>query len=214
MLYLEETFNLTPASPENLDKFIEFAQKHLVPICDSLGSRLIAAWSSYVEWFCQVTQIMEFDDMEALKAFRKKTSQNSAWGEYLAQLEDFAPVRRSRLLEPVGPVPPSVLHEAIKKSETEPLEVYGLAILQVVAGKMDQFLKTLEVSYKTLPIIASWRPVLGSPTEVIDLWARQLLPQKYEPADAISKQFFKPLREMAPKERLIQIYTLPYSPLR
>jgi hypothetical protein len=72
----------------------------------------------------------------------------------------------------------------------------------------------LEFSHKSLPIIASWRPIVGSPTEIIDLWAMPLLPEKYKQASPFEKQFFKPLREMAPMERIVQIYMLPYSPLR
>ena len=170
---------------------------------------MIAAWSSYSEWYGQVTQIMEFDDIDSLE-----TSQNSAWGEYIVGLEDFAPVRRSRLLEPLESVPPKVLHEAITKSQENRLKVYGLAILQVAAYKMDEMKKGLELSHKSLPIIASWRPVVGSPTEIIDLWAMPLLPKEYKPASPFEKKFFKPLREMAPMERLVQIYMLPYSPLR
>ncbi|MHA1457267.1 MAG: hypothetical protein ACTSR5_15030 [Promethearchaeota archaeon] len=135
-------------------------------------------------------------------------------GEYSAQLEEFAPARRSRLLESVGPVSPDVLHGAITKSQEKPLKVYGLAILQVAAGKMDEMKKGLDFSHKSLPIIACWRPLLGSPTEIIDLWAMPLLPVKYKRASPFDKQFFKPLREMAPMERIVQIYMLPYSPLR
>ena len=214
MIYLEDTFNLHPASPETLDMFIKFAKKYLVPICDDVGARLIAAWSSYSEWFGQVTQIMEFDDIDSLKSFRLNTSQNSDWGEYIVGLEDFAPVRRSRLLEPIESVPPKVLHEAITKSQEKRLKVYGLAILQVAANKMDEMKKGLELSHKSLPIIASWRPVVGCPTEIIDLWAMPLLPERYKRASPFEKQFFKPLREMAPMERIVQIYMLPYSPLR
>lgn len=213
MIYLEETFNLHPASPETLDNFIEFSKKYLVPICDHVGARLIAAWASYSEWFGQVTQIMEFDDIDSLKSFRLKTSQNSAWGEYIVGLEDFAPVRRSRLLETIESVPTKVLHEAITKSQKIPVKIYGLAIVQVAAYKMDQMKKGLELSHKSLPVIASWHPVVGSPTEIIDLWAMSLLPKEYKHTSPFEKEFFKPLREMAPKERLVQIYMLPYSPL-
>jgi hypothetical protein len=157
---------------------------------------------------------MEFDDMDSLKDFRRNSGQNADWGEYLAQLEEFASVRRSRLLEPLGPIPPEVLHEAIVKSKENRLKVYGLAILQVAADKMDEMKKGLEVSHKSLPIIASWRPIVGCPTEMIDLWAMPLLPERYKHATPFEKQFFKPLRKMAPMERLVQIYMLPYSPLR
>jgi len=214
MIYLEEKLNLTPASPETLDVFIKFAQEKLVPICERLGSRLVAAWYSDVEWFSQVTQIMEFDDMEALKSFRIKASQDPAWGEYTARLEELAPERRSRLLEPLGPVLPKILHRAIRRSQKKAFGIYSLATLEVAPNKMPKFLTALEQASKGFPIIASWRPIAGNPNEVIDVWKSALRREAYQPADDIFKDFFRQLRELAPKERLINIYTLPYSQLR
>lgn len=214
MIYLEETFNLKHASPEALDTFIEFAQKHLVPVCPGLGARLVAAWSSSEEWFNQVKQVLEFDDMEALKAFRIKSSQDKAWGEYLADLEELAPVRRSRLLEPLGPVPAEILHQTITESQESANQMYLLAILEVDTDKMSQFIEGLAEGYKNLPIIASWRPIGGSPNEVIDVWKSPPPETAYQPADDWSKDFFKRVREVAPKERVIRVIALPYSPLR
>ncbi len=219
MIYLEEKFNLIPASPVTLEEFINFAQKQLVPICERLGSRLIASWYSNTEWFSQVTQIMEFDDMEALKSFRMKASQDSAWGEYSARLEEFAPERKSRLLEPLGPVQPKVLHKAIKRSQRKPLKVYLLATLEVAPDKMSEFRTGLEEAAKVFPIIASWRPIGGSPNEVIDLWRGMDFildgyTKGYEPPVDFSRDFFTQLRQIAPKEHAELVFTLPYAQLR
>jgi len=219
MIYLEEKFNLIPASPVTLEEFVNFAQEQLVPICERLGARLIVAWYTNSEWFSQVTQIMEFDDMEALKAFRKKASQDSAWGEYAARLEEFAPERRSRLLEPLGPVQPKVLHKAIRRSQRKPLKVYLLATLEVAPDKMPEFLTGLEEASKMFPIIASWRPIGGSPNEVIYLWKGTKLIMDgftagYEPPNELLRQFFTQLRQIAPKEHAELVFTLPYSPLK
>ena len=222
MLYLEEKFNLIPASPVTLEEFVNFAQKQeFAAVCESLGARLIAGWFTNTEWYSQITQIMEFDDMEALKAFRMKASQSSAWGEYMARLEDFAPERRSRLLEPLGPVDPKVLHKAIKRSQRRPFKVYLLATLEVAPNKMPEFITGLEEASMLLPIIASWRPIGGSPNEVIDLWrsnnSLNILDEfskGYEPPNEFSKQFFTRLRQLAPKEHAELVFTLPYAQLR
>lgn len=219
MIYLEEKFNLLPASPVTLEEFVNFAQDQLVPVCERLGARIIASWYTNSEWFAQVTQIMEFDDMDALKSFRMKASQDSGWGEYAARLEEFAPERRSRLLEPLGPVEPKVLHKAMRRSQRRPLKVYLLATLEVAPDKMPEFLTGLEEASKLLPIIASWRPIGGSPNEVIDLWRGIKLitdgfTAGYEPPNDFSREFFTQLRQIAPKEHAELVFTLPYAQLR
>jgi hypothetical protein len=218
MIYLEETLNLLPAHPENLDKFVSLAQDKLVPACKRLGTRIVAAWTSNVEWFSQVTQIFEFNDIESLKKFRIDTSNDIGWGEYAAELEEIAPERRTRLLEPLGPIPPETLNKAIEDSKQNPVNVYGVATLEVNPNKMDQFVQGFEIGLKsnspvTALIIASWRPIGGSPNEVIDLWKTYMQPQPYKPADDFSKQFFRPLREVAPKEHYRGVIMLPYSEL-
>jgi hypothetical protein len=214
MIYLEETLNLSPASPETLDTLVAFAQEQLVPLCPRLGARLVSAWYADVELFSQTTQIFEFDSLATFELFRAKARQDTAWQKYETRLEELAPERRSRLLEPLGPVPPATLHEAIAQSQQSPLKAYTLAILEIVQGKMTDFITGLEAGARTLPIIASWRPITGKSNEVIDVWKGALRQDGYQPADENSRQFFRRLRERAPRERLLTVYTLPHSPLR
>ncbi|MDP2919156.1 MAG: NIPSNAP family protein [Dehalococcoidia bacterium] len=214
MIYLEETFKLSPASPESLDNFVEFTQERFVPLCPRLGARLVAGWYSHVELFAQVTQVLEFDDMGALKSFRTKTSQERAWGEYTSRLEEIAPERRSRLLEPLESVPPDILHQAIKESQQKPLGAYFLAVLEVAADNMATFMAGLKQGIKNYPIIASWRPIAFKRNQVIDVWKGPIPQAAYQPANDQSRQFFRNLRPIAPHEYLIPVYTLPYSPLR
>ncbi|MFX1327673.1 MAG: hypothetical protein ACFE91_05945 [Promethearchaeota archaeon] len=217
MIYLEQTLNITPASPDVRDDYIKIAQDLLVPICKRLGARLVAAWSSNYEWVMQTIQIFEFDDIEALKKFRINASQDREWGEYIAQLEVFAPERRTRLLEPIGAVPPEILHKAIEESQKSPLNAYSMAILEVNPGKMPDMIAGISMSYKVMPIIACWRPIAGSPNQIIDLWKGDIWfnaeNMAYRPFSK-DQRWIRDLREIAPKERLILLYSLPYSPLR
>ena len=72
----------------------------------------------------------------------------------------------------------------------------------------------LALAYPSLPIVASWRPIGGSPNEVIDIWKSPPVQTTYQPADEWTKQFFRQVRELAPKERLTRVIALPFSPLR
>jgi NIPSNAP len=214
MIYLEETFNLVPASPETMDTFVDFAQEKLVPRYQQLGARLVAAWYSDVEAFAQVMQVLEFDSLAALGAFRAKASEDEAWMECEKRIEELAPVRHSRLMEALGPVPPEALGKAAAESQKSPLGAYSLARLEVSPGMMPQFIAALEGSAKALPIVASWRTIVGKQNEVTDVWKSALRQSGYQPAEEGMKQFFRGLRELAPRERLIVAYPLPYSPLR
>ncbi|GAG77986.1 unnamed protein product, partial [marine sediment metagenome] len=198
------------------DDFIKIAQDILVPACKRLGARLVSAWYGNYEWVMQTTHMFEFDDIEALKSFRINSCQDKEWGEYLAELEVFSPVRRSRLLEPIGALPPERLHKAIEESQKTPLKVYTLAVLEVNPDKMTDFIAMIKATPDTTPIIASWRPISGNANQVIDLWKGDIWwkaeNMAYQPTTG-DQQWVRLLRELAPKERILPIYSLPYSPL-
>lgn len=214
MIYLKETLNLTPASPETRDDFISFATTDLIPAYARLGARLVGAWFSHTEWYGQVTQALEFDDLSSFQAFRSRARDDARWQECEQRIEQFAPRRAGVLLEPLGPVPARTLTDTIQASAGTPINAYTFAVLEVAPGKMDSFIATLNAVKDMFPIIASWRAIAGNPREVIDLWKGALGQDPYSPADDRTKAFFRPLREMAPRERLVNLYALPYSPLR
>ena len=216
MIYLQEILNLSPASPENVDNFVKIAQEELVPACERLGTRILVAWFSNVEWFGQITQVFEFENMDALKNFRIKSSQDKKWGEYLAKLDEIAPERHIQLLESLGSIPQSKTNKHIEECKTKPFNSLGIAILEVFDGKMESIKQMIANMGENSPIIASWRPISGHPTEIIDVWRGDQFPPetKYTPVNELSKQFFRPLRLNAPKERFQKVITLPYGLLR
>lgn len=213
MIYSWETFSVEPASPEGLDNFVAFARDTLIPRYERLGARLAAAWYSDIESFCQVTQVLEFDDLAALGAFREKAQQDEGWAECEKRLEELAPERWQRLLEPFA-VPPETLKEASAQSRETPLNVYTLAVLEVAPGKMAQLRQGMEAAAKTLPLVANWRAVTGKQNEVIDVWKGAMRQSGYEQSSEGTNRFFRGVRTLAPKERLYPVFPLPYSPLR
>ena len=214
MIYLEETLDLIPASPETLDQFVAFAERHFVPVAKELGCGLVLAWYNSYEWFCQVTHILEFEDLEGLKSFRRNASRDSAWGEYVAHLEEVAPVRRSRLLEPLTPIWPELLRQAAADSRETAAGAYFTAILEVAPNHWNDFVAGLSQPPAAFPIVASWRPISGNPNEVIDLWRGAGPVGVYTPANDNMIEFFRNLRVVAPKERVVSVFPLPYSDLR
>src|SRR5262245_5149130 len=121
MIYLKQTLNLAPASPETRDQFVDFARTDLLPTYERLSARLVAAWFSHVEWYGQITEVIEFDDLSSLQTFRAAARADARWRECERRMEEFAPQRSAQLLEPLGPVAPQSLHDAIQKSASTPL---------------------------------------------------------------------------------------------
>src|SRR5206468_8704373 len=119
------------------------------------------------------------------------------------RVEHFAPQRSGQLLEPLGPITPRTLSGAIEASTNAPVGTYSFAVLEVAPGKMAEFAAALRAVQQMFPIIAAWRAVAGNPNEVIDLWKGALGQEPYRRADERTTAFFRPLREMAPRERLV-----------
>jgi len=213
MIYLKQDFNIHPAAPATRDRFVELAGESLLPGYERLGARLLAAWSNNAEWFFQITQILEFDDLASFGGFRENVSRDAAWSQARERVAALAPERREELLEPVGPVPEDAIHRAIEASQENPAETYSFANLDVNPGDMDAFCKLLGMGAPHLPIIASWKPLAGSSSRVIDVWSGDVQ-QGYAPTNDFLDGFFTPLREIAPREYVVRYFPLPYSPLR
>lgn len=210
MLYLQQTFDIHPASPATRDRFVDIASGDVVPASARAGGRLVAAFFCHEEWFSQIRHVVELDDLAAFAAWRT----DAAAARAVDRLGALCASRRDELLEPLGPVAPEALQSAIDASTREPAKVYTYAILEVVPGAMPRFAAALGAAASVLPIVASWRDVAGNPARVIDLWKGDVGRQGYRPTDDQQNGFFEPLREMAPRERMLRLHPLPYSPLQ
>lgn len=214
MIYLKQQFNPSPASPGGLDNFIALAEKALVPAWSRAGGRLLGAWSSTDEWFFQVTQVTAFEDLAAYDRARNIVADDAELAGYRDALNAAAPICKESLLEPLGPVSADKIDEAIEASADAPAGIYAFAILEVEAGKMEAFQNLLGMGAANLPIIGAWRDVAGNPNQVTDLWSGDPAGRPYAPNSPAMDAFFVPLRELAPKERVVRLRPLPYSPLQ
>lgn len=214
MIILHESLNLEPASPARVDELCEVAKDELVPAAERLGARLVGAFTCDADWYAQAQHLFVFDDLTAYDAFRMGAATDEAWQSCTKTLEQLAPQQASQLLEPLGPIPEEALQAAIDASATKPVGIYSMATLEVTPGGMSTFIDLLRSGAGSLPIAASWRPVVGNRLQVWDLWATALGGHAYRPAEDGMKPFFDSLRPVAPRERLVHWAALPYSPLR
>ena len=211
MIYLKESFNLHPASPATRDEFVQVVEKVVMPAAERLGARLVGAWFAHEEWFSQILHVTEFDDLAALGAWRDAAQADAEARDGRAQLSALAPERRVEVLEPLGPIAVSSLHEAIEESSREAVGTYTFAILEVAPGRMENFTSMLGAAGGGLPIIACWRDVSGNPDRVIDLWKGDTGRTGYRPSDDRTNAFFEPLRQIAPRERMMRLHPLPVA---
>jgi hypothetical protein len=214
VIYLQQDFDLHPASPKTRDRFVALATEALVPGWMRFGARLVGAWFHHESWFSQITQVIEFPDLAAFDAIRRDARNDAAWRVASKEIAALAPRRSETLLEPLGPIAPSALQAAIDAARTEPAGAHTFAILEVTAGAMEPFTNMLAFAKDQLPIVAAWRPIAGNPDLVIDLWKGDIGRDGYQPANEQTNAFFEPLRAVAPRERLVRLLPLPYSPLR
>ena len=214
MIYLKQSFNIHPASPATRDRFVEVVEKDALPAGERLGARLMGAWFCHEEWFSQIVHVSEFDDLAALGTWRDATRADEQASAAVSRLEELAPDRRVELLEPLGPIPVSSLQDAVEASRAEPVGAYSFAILEVAPGRMEQFASLLASAKDALPIVACWRDLSGNPDRIIDLWKSDTGRFGYRPSDERENAFFEPLRQIAPRERMMRLHPLPYSPLR
>ena len=216
MIYLQQDFDLHPASPRTRDAFVALAQDALVPAAERHGARLIAAFFGNSEWFFRVTHFLQLPTLGAFEAWRAGCRGDAGACDAASRAEALSAARRETLLESLGAVPEEALERGIESARSKPQSVYTAAHLEIAPGRMADFTKLLAAAGAGLPIVASWRPVAGNPDLVIDLWKGdpEATYSRYAPADARANAFMDPLRELAPKERVVRYFPLPYSPLR
>jgi hypothetical protein len=215
MIYLQQDYDLNPASPRTRDAFVALAEKSLVPAAERHGARLVAAFFGNQDWFFRVAHFLELPSLAAFETWRADMRGDAGACGAVREAEALAPSRHETLLESVGAIPPEALDDGIEAAKEKPQGIYTAAHLKVASGRMEDFEKSLAASGASLPIVGSWRPVAGDPDLVIDLWKgdveQNMTP--YRPSNDQTNAFMDPLRELAPNERVVRYFPLPYSPL-
>jgi hypothetical protein len=216
LIHLQQDFDLLPASPRTRDAFVDLARDRLVPAAERNGARLVGAFFGNQDWFFRVSHFLELPNLAAFESWRAAMRGDAMACDASREAEALAPQRNEVLLEPVGVIPQEALDRGIEDASGKPQGVYTAAHLKVAQGRMEDFEKLLGAAGPSLPILTSWRPIAGDPNLVIDLWKGDVEKNfsTYAPADDASSAFMDPLREVAPDERMVRYFPLPYSPLR
>jgi hypothetical protein len=214
MIYEREFLTVLPATPASHDKLVALMQQRLLPLYAELGARLVAAFLSHAENWGQVIHLIEHDDLAAFGAFRQRSASHTEYQSAREALTELAPAQRTELLEPLGPIPHEDLHAAIAASASQPVGKYSFAELELAPGKSTEFKAVLAAVRGQFPIVSALRGVAGNPRMVYDLWKGALAQDGYQAATPQRMAFFEPLRKLAPFEKLVHLYPLPYSPLK
>lgn len=213
MIYLRQIFNLHPASPRTRDFFCAVTEEKFLPALPGSGGALVAAWFSHDEWYSQIEHLLAFESLEAFALFRERAASPGVLGEALGALGQLAFERREELVEDLGPIATTALTSAVEDCVAHPVKVFTYAILEVAPGRLADFQALLGMAAGSLPILGCWTDLAGNPDRVIDLWKGDLGGAGFTPSNEITDAFFEPLREIAPRERLVRLHPLPYSPL-
>src|SRR5262245_4101336 len=120
MLYLQQDFDLHPASPRTRDAFVTLAQDALVPAAERHGARLVAAFFGNSEWFFRMTHFLELEGLAAFEAWRAGCRGDAAACDAARHAEALAPARRETLLEPLGAIPVAALARGIERAREKP----------------------------------------------------------------------------------------------
>ena len=214
MIYLRQIFNLHPASPRTRDAFCQITEERFLPALPDRGTRLIAAWFSHAEWFSQIEHVLAFESLADFEEYRAELVGTGALAASFKELAPLAFERREELVEDLGAIPTSALESGLQDCAASPAGVFSYAILEVSPGRMADFRALLEMAGGSLPILACWTDVAGNPDRVIDLWKGDPGGAAFAPSNEMTDAFFAPLREIAPRERLVRLHPLPYSPLQ
>ena len=166
MIFVRDSFNLHPASPETLDRFCGVAQDRLLPAVEQAGGQTVGAWFCHEEWFSQVVHVTAFEDLPAYGDFRQAAGGDGSLADACSAISELAPERGTELMETLGPIAEKTLDDAIEKSQAEPAGVYTFAILDVLPGCMGRFKELLGAAGPMLPIVASRAPMSTSPVRM------------------------------------------------
>ena len=220
MFYLIEKLALQVATPKNLDKFVEYASNKMPTAYNKCGADLMASWISSEESLMQITNVFELENVETTQKIHDFLYHDNSNEDIVRFHNNLISEKHWQLYRSVSPKFTEAFHQAIKASQSEPSKFYTVATLQMSQNKMPLLLPNQEAAVDMgMPLIAFMRSLTGKHDEIVDIWKGDLQAAGYQTQDyyesiGMSEEWWDWIRDVAPKEKMVKVSVLPYSPLQ
>ena len=180
----------------------------------------MAAWISNTETLFQIMQVFELEAIESALKIHLSLNGDHSYEDLTTQLNSLVSETNWQFYQSVGPIFSEAFHQAIQASQSAPLKIYTISSLELNRAKMPIFIPKQEAAISIgMPLIAFMKSITGRHDRVIDVWKGDLQEagyqtQAYYDSLGMSEEWWDWIRDIAPKERMVRVNMLPYSPLQ
>lgn len=220
MLYLIEKLNLQIATAKNLDRFIEIESHQVLSVYEQCDAKLMASWICSAETLMQITNVFEIESLESVLKIYDAVNDNNSYKDVVQLSHSLISQTNWQLYRSCGHKFSEAFHQAIQESQSAPLQSYTVATLELNQNKMPLLLPKQEAAIDIgMPLIAFMKSVTGKHDQIIDIWKGDLQAagyqtQAYYESIGMSEEWWDWIRDIAPKEKMVKVSVLPYSPLK
>ena len=218
MFYLIEKQHLKVASAKNLDRFVESNQ--MVSVYEACDAKLMASWICNAETLMQITNVFELASLESAIKIYNAFDIDSPFKEEVQLSNTLISERFWQLFRSCGEKFTEAFHGAIQASQLSPLNSYTIATLHMRQNKLHSLLPKQKAAIDIgMPLIAFMKSVTGRHDQIIDIWKGDLQAagyqtQEYYDSIGMTEDWWDWIRDVAPKEKMVRVSMLPYSPLQ
>ena len=220
MFYLIEKLNLQIATAKNLDRFIGIESKQILSVYEQCDAKLMASWICSAETLMQITNIFELKSFESALKIYNALNDAGPFQDAVQLSNSLISETNWQLYRSCGQKFSEAFHQAIQASQSTPLKTYTIATLELSRNKMPLFLPKQEAAIDIgMPLVAFMKSVTGRHDQIIDIWKGDLQAvgyqtQAYYERIGMSEAWWDWMRDVAPKEKMVKVSVLPYSPLQ
>ena len=220
MFYLIEKLNLQVATAKNLDRFIEIESNQILSVYEQCEAKLMASWICSAETLMQITNVFELKSLEATSKIYNALNDDSSFQDIVQLSNSLISETDWQLYRSCSQKFSKTFHQAVQASQSAPLKSYTVATLNMSRNKMPLFLPRQEAAIDIgMPLIAFMKSVTGRHDQIVDIWKGDIQEAGYQTQDyyesiGMTEEWWDWIRTIAPKEKMVKVSMLPYSPLQ